>query len=97
IDRRALRAVGERLEGLGIADLRVHEILPEMYARAMPALGIRHPRAHLGHAAHVDTHSTERLLDQALGGGDARARLAREEQDPQAQAARIDAIAPRRL
>ncbi len=97
VDGRAFRAVGERRIGLRVADLRVDEILPEVHAGAMAALAIGHPGRHLRHAAHVHTVPAEGGLDERLGGGNARARLAREEKEADAERARIDALAPRRL
>src|SRR2546422_469669 len=79
------------------AHLRVDEVLPEVHARAVTALGAGHPRRHLGHAAHVDADAVECLLDPALGRRDGRARLAREEEDAEAEASRVDPLAPRGL
>ena len=63
----------------------------------MPALPVGHPWRHLGHAAHVHADAAKRVLDEPPRGGNARAGLAREEEDAHAEASRIEALAPGRL
>src|SRR6185436_17546698 len=92
VDRRPLAAVRHSPLGDRVADLRVDEVLPEMHASPRRTLRVGHPRTHLGHAARVDADAAERLLDQALRRRDARARLAGEEQDAEAEAPGIDAL-----
>ena len=58
---------------------------------------LRHPGRHLRHAARVDADAAEGVLDEPLGRRDAGPGLAREEEDPEAEAPRVDALAARRL
>ena len=97
VDGRAFRAIGQRLEGLRIADLGVDDVLPQVHAAASCAFAVRHPRRHLGRGSHVDAGRPERLLDLLLGRGNSRAGLPREEEDAEAERARIDPFALRRV
>src|SRR5215212_1744737 len=92
IYRRTFMTVWNWLEALGIADLGVDQVLPEMHARPLTALAQMCPGGHLRHTARVVTGGSERVLDPLAGGRNSCPRLSREEKNTQAELARIDAL-----
>ena len=88
-------ALRDDLLGPSVHELRVDDVLPEVHAGALGAFRARHPRRHLGHRSRVYADRVERLLEPALRGRDAGARLAGEEHDAEAEARRVDRALPR--
>src|SRR5207247_10788225 len=55
VDWSPFPAERHRLVCVGIADLGVDDILPEVHPGTMAAFAVCHPWRHLGHATHIDT------------------------------------------
>ena len=98
IDRRPAPPVGDAREALRVADLVIDDVLPEQHARpAVDGSGGAHERAHLRHRPAVEHPRAVGFGDAVADSGDRRAGLAGEEHRPEAEAARIEPLLPRRL